>query len=102
MKYKGGFGENTRTLYAGAAAPRTYFKAELWGADDLNQCYGCGTWGDEGLAEAHDELDHGREEERLLTRLGMSEYYGSEGFGPLAAGPPPDVCSYGAWRLFRR
>ena len=48
---------------------------------------------------AHDEFDHGREEERLLTRLGMSEYYGSEGFGPLAAGPPPDVCSYGAWRL---
>ena len=53
MKYKGGFGENTRTLYAGAAAPRTYFKAELWGADDPNQCYGCGTWGDEGLAEGH-------------------------------------------------
>ena len=43
----------------------------------LNQFYGCGThvraWDDEGLAEAHDELD-GREEEgaeeRLLARLG--------------------------------
>ena len=52
-----------------------YFKA-----DDLNPFYGCGTWDDEGLAEAHDELD-GREEEeeaeeRLLTRLGMSELRG--------------------------
>ena len=48
-------------------------------ADDLNPFYGCGTWDDEGLAEAHDELD-GREEEeaeeRLLTRLGMSELRG--------------------------
>ena len=39
----------------------------------MNQFYGCGTWDDEGLAEAHDELD-GREEEgaeeRLLARLG--------------------------------
>ena len=60
----------------------------------MNQFYGCGTWDDEGLAEAHDELD-GREEdeaeERLLTRLGMSKYYGSEGFDR----PPPDVYSYG-------
>ena len=51
-------------------------------------------WVDEGLAEARDELD-GREEdeaeERLLTRLGMSEYYGSEGFDR----PPSDVYSYG-------
>jgi hypothetical protein len=66
-----------------------YFKA-----DDLNPFYGCGTWDDEGLAEAHDELD-GREEdeaeERLLTRLGMSKYYGSEGFDR----PPSDVYSYG-------
>ena len=30
-------------------------------------------------------------EERLLTRLGMSEYYGSEGFNR----PPSDVYSYG-------
>jgi hypothetical protein len=60
----------------------------------MNQFYGCGTWDDEGLAEAHDELD-GREEdeaeERLLTRLGMSKYYGSEGFDR----PPSDVYSYG-------
>ena len=58
----------------------------------MNQFYGCGTWDDEGLAEAHDELD-GREEdeaeERLLTRLGMSKYYGSEGFDR----PPSDVYS---------
>ena len=43
----------------------------------------CGVWDDEGLAEAHDELDGEEEfevEERLLSRFGMSEYYGSEGF----------------------
>jgi hypothetical protein len=31
------------------------------------------------------------EEERLLARSGMSEYYGSEGFDH----PPSDVYSYG-------
>ena len=39
--------------------------------------YGCGTWDVEGLAEAHDELDEleeGKEEERLLAQLGMNEY----------------------------
>ena len=74
---------------------RTAFRRHLV---SLNQFYGCGThvraWDDEGLAEAHDELD-GREEdeaeERLLTRLGMSKYYGSEGFDR----PPSDVYSYG-------
>ena len=56
-------------------------------------------WDDEGLAEAHDDstssTDGTREEdeaeERLLMRLGMSEYYGSEGFDR----PPSDVYSYG-------
>ena len=40
--------------------------------------------------EAHDELDEleeDDEEERLLARFGMSEYYGSEGFDR----PPSDV-----------
>ena len=54
----------------------------------------CGTWDDEGLAEAHDVLD-GREEEkaeeRHRSRLDVSEYYGSEGFDR----PPSDVYSYG-------
>ena len=45
----------------------------------------------EGLAEEHDKLDEQEEDEageRLLTRLGMSEYYGSEGFDhpPCAVG----------------
>ena len=50
--------------------------------------------GYEGLAEAHDELDGEEEfevEERLLSRFGMSEYYGSEGFDH----PRLDVYSYG-------
>ena len=66
----------------------------LWGADDLDHFYGCGTWDNEGLAEEHDKLDEQEEDEageRLLTRLGMSEYYGSEGFDH----PPSDVYSYG-------
>ena len=48
----------------------------------------------EGLAEEHDKLDEQEEDEageRLLTRLGMSEYYGSECFDH----PPSDVYSYG-------
>ena len=57
-------------------------------------------WDDaEGLAEAHvrttSSTDGRRREgaeERLLARLGMSEYYGSEGFDR----PPSDVYSYGA------
>ena len=56
-------------------------------------------WDDEGLAEAHDDSTSSRDgtreedeaEERLLMRLGMSEYYGSEGFDR----PPSDVYSYG-------
>ena len=70
---------------------------QLCGADGIwpkAQFFGYGTWDDEGLAEAHDVLD-GREEEgaeeRLLARLDMSEYYGSEGFDR----PPSDVYSYG-------
>jgi len=46
------------------------------------------------VAEAHDELDGQEEDEagkRLLTRLGMSEYYGSEGVDR----PPSDVYCYG-------
>jgi hypothetical protein len=62
----------------------------------------CGVWDDEGLAEAHDELDGEEEfevEERLLSRFGMSEYYGSEGFDR----PPwSDVYSYGGGFLLRR
>ena len=53
----------------------------------------CGVWDDEGLAEAHDELDGEEEfevEQRLLSRFGMSEYDGSEGFDH----PPSDVYSY--------
>ncbi len=53
-----------------------------------------GTTRPEGLAEEHDRLDEQEENEageRLLTRLGMSEYYGSEGFDH----PPSDVYSYG-------
>ena len=62
----------------------------------LRYFYGCGTCGTtrEGLAEAHDELDGQEEdeaEECLLRRLGMSEYYGLEGFDR----PPSDVHSYG-------
>ena len=52
----------------------------------------CGVWDDEGLAEAHDELDGQEEfeaEERLLSRFGVSEYDGSEGFDR----PPSDVYS---------
>ena len=64
------------------------------------QFYGCGTWvggtsrgwptrtTDE---RARGELEEDEEEERLLTRSGMSEYYGSEGFDH----PPSDVYSYG-------
>ena len=66
----------------------------LWGADDLDHFYGCGTWDNEGLAEEHDKLDEQEEDEageRLLARLGMSEYYSSEGFDH----PPSDVYSYG-------
>ena len=70
---------------------------QLCGADGIwskAQFYGCGTWDVEGLAEAHDELDGEEEfevEQRLLSRFGMSEYYGSEGFDR----PPSDVYSYG-------
>ena len=60
-------------------------------------------WDDEGLAEAHDDstssTDGTREEdeaeERLLMRLGMSEYYGSEGFDH-----PP--CASDVYVLVRR
>ena len=51
-------------------------------------------WDDGGLAEAHDELDGQEEfeaEERLLSRFGVSEYDGSEGFDR----PPSDVYSCG-------
>ena len=70
---------------------------QLCGADGIwskAQFYGCGTWDVEGLAEAHDELDEleeDEEEECLLSRSGMSEYYGSEGFDH----PRLDVYSYG-------
>ena len=75
---------------------------QLWSKDDLCVFYQehprgsshCGVWDDEGLAEAHDELDGEEEfevEQRLLSRFGMSEYYGSEGFDR----PPSDVYSYG-------
>ena len=77
---------------------------QLWSKDDLCEFYQelppsstrsyCGVWDDEGLAEAHDELDGEEEfevEQRLLSRFGMSEYYGSEGFDR----PPSDVYSYG-------
>ena len=33
----------------------------LWGADDLDRFYGCGTWDNEGLAEEHDKLDEQEE-----------------------------------------
>jgi hypothetical protein len=39
---------------------------------------------------ARGELEEDEEEERLLTRSGMSEYYGSEGFDH----PPSDVYSW--------
>ena len=75
---------------------------QLWSKVDLCVFYHehprgsshCGVWDDEGLAEAHDELDGEEEfevEQRLLSRFGMSEYYGSEGFDR----PPSDVYSYG-------
>ena len=61
---------------------------QLWSKDDLCEFYQelsshCGVWDDEGLAEAHAELDGEEEfevEQRFLSRFGMSEYYGSEGF----------------------
>ena len=40
---------------------------------------------------ARGELEEDEEEERLLARSGMSEYYGSEGFDH----PPSGVYSYG-------
>ena len=72
---------------------------QLWSKDDLCEFYQelsshCGVWDDEGLAEAHAELDGEEEfevEQRFLSRFGMSEYYGSEGFDR----PPSDVYSYG-------
>ena len=73
---------------------------QLCGADgiyskaQLSSATARGPRDDEGLAEAHDELDGLEEdeaEERLLSRFGMSEYCGSEGFDR----PPSDVYSYG-------
>jgi hypothetical protein len=54
-----------------------------------------------GQREEHDKLDEEEEDEageRLLARLGMSEYYGSEGFDH----PPSDVYLLVRRRLFRR
>ena len=51
-----------------------------------------------GQREEHDKLDEEEEDEageRLLARLGVSEYYGSEGFDH----PPSDVYSYGGGYL---
>ena len=75
----------------------------LWGGTTwiISTAAARGTTRLEGLAEEHDRLD-GQEEneagERLLARLGMSEYYGSEGFDH----PPSDVYLLVRRRLFRR